>query len=234
MRVAIVDDDPLVRATLEEYISRLADESGMKVNTSAYSSGDQFLEGYKLIYDIIIFDIDMPGINGMDAAKKIREVDHNVTIIFVTNMAQYAINGYEVGAIDYIIKPISYYDFSTKFRRTIAKAAQQKDYFMMIDTEEGTRRIKISECVYIEVISHYLYFHNVDSVYRIRGSMKNKEEELKPYNFVRVHKSFLVNMKFVETIQNKEIIADGVRVPIGRGFKDAMMQEYIRYIRGEL
>ena len=83
-------------------------------------------ENYKMIFDIIIFDIDMPGINGIDTARKLREMDSNVTIIFVTNIAQYAINGYEVDAVDYILKPVSYYDFSMKFHRTGGKGSPEE------------------------------------------------------------------------------------------------------------
>ena len=85
-----------------------------------------------MIFDIIIFDIDMPGINGIDTARKLRETD-STYYYFVTNIAQYAINGYEVDAVDYILKPVSYYDFSMKFHRTVAKAAQKKEHTIKIE-----------------------------------------------------------------------------------------------------
>ncbi len=233
MKIAIVDDEKEVRNTLEEYIRRFSRESSVKMETAAFSSGDSLMEHYKMIYDIIIFDIDMPGTNGMDTARKLRELDSRVTIIFITNVAQYAINGYEVGAVDYIIKPISYYDFSMKFHRTVAKAAQQKEHTIMIDTMEGLRRLKVSSVIYVDVLSHYLHFHTGKNVYTARGSMKDLENELSMYDFVRVHKSYLVNMKYVDEIQPKEILAADERIPLGRGYKESVMQAYMRYVRGE-
>jgi two-component system, LytTR family, response regulator LytT len=232
MRVAIVDDEQVVREMLEKYVKRFEDEHDIEIFITSHSSGDEFLEDFKLIYDIIIFDIDMPGINGMNTAKHVREVDKNVTILFITNIAQYAINGYEVDAVDYIIKPISYYEFSMKFERAIAKAAQKSDHTLLLDTVEGIRNVQVSSIIYVEVISHYLYFHSLNSVYKIRGSMKEQIKELKVYNFVRVHKSYLVNMKFIEEIQTKEIIVRGRSVPVGRGYKASLMQEFMKYIRG--
>lgn len=165
MNVAIVDDELEMRQTLVEYIGKFGEESGIELGTVTFESGEQFLKDYRKIFDIIIFDIDMPGINGIDTARKLRETDSNVTIIFVTNIAQYAINGYEVDAVDYILKPISYYDFSMKFHRTVAKAAQKKENIIKIETAEGTRRLRLPALVYVEVLSHYLYFHTTKRDY---------------------------------------------------------------------
>ena len=139
MKVAIVDDELEMRQIMTDYVKRFGEEAGIELETVPFESGGQFLKDYKMIYDIIIFDIDMPGINGIDTARKLRETDTNVTIIFVTNIAQYAINGYEVDAVDYILKPVSYYDFSMKFHRTVAKAAQRKEHIIKVETAEGTR-----------------------------------------------------------------------------------------------
>ena len=93
MKVAIVDDELEMRQIMTDYVKRFGEEAGIELEAVSFESGGQFLECYKMVYDIIIFDIDMPGINGIDTARKLRETDTNVTIIFVTNIAQYAING---------------------------------------------------------------------------------------------------------------------------------------------
>ena len=100
MRIAIVDDEKLERERLQQYVQQFSEESGVEMETVTFASGDTFLEAYQKVYDIIIFDIDMPGTNGIDTARKLRQTDTDVTIIFVTNIAQYAINGYEVDAVD--------------------------------------------------------------------------------------------------------------------------------------
>ena len=201
--------------------------------TQLLSSGDSFFEQYKMTYDILIFDIDMPGTNGMDTARKIREIDKNVTIIFITNFAQYAINGYEVDAVDYIIKPIGYYDFSMKFYRTVAKAAQKQDNVIKITTADGIRRLRVNTIVYVEILSHYLYFHTVKNVYKARGNMQEIEQELSKYSFVRIHRSYIINLRFVGKVLMKEVTVKEQTLPVGRNYKDKLKQEYMRYIRGE-
>lgn len=232
MNVAIVDDEQKECDLLCEYCSKYAGETGAKINTTVFNSGDALLSDYKIYFDIIIFDIDMPGTNGMDTAKCIREMDKNVTILFMTNIAQYAIDGYAVEAVDYVIKPIGYYEFSMKFRKAISKAAQKKSHAIVLDTVDGVRHVMTSEIWYVEVMSHYLLFHVDGAVYKVRGSMKEQMEILIPYNFCRVHKSYLVNLEYVEEIQTKSVLVKTDEIPLGRTFKDELMQEYMRYLRG--
>lgn len=232
MRVAIVDDEQEVRNTLAEYIKRFSEEAGIEIETVSFVSGDSFLEGYMKIYDIVIFDVDMPGTNGINTARKLRETDQNVTIIFVTNIAQYAINGYEVDAVDYIIKPIGYYDFSMKFHRTVAKAAQKKEHILKIETTEGVRRIRMAAIVYVEVQAHYLFYHTMKNIYKVRGNMQDAERELSKNSFVRTHRSFVVNLSYVEKIKSNEIVAAGSTLPVGRAYKEQVKQKYMMYVRG--
>lgn len=232
MNVAIVDDEQKERSLLTEYCKQYAAKSGAKINTTVFDCGDALLNDYKVYFDIIIFDIDMPGTNGMDAAKQIREVDKNVTILFMTNIAQYAIDGYAVEAVDYIIKPVGYYEFSMRFQKAVSKAAQKKNHTIVIDTVDGVRHMKTSEIWYVEVMSHYLLFHTETGVYKARGSMKEQMEVLVPYHFCRVHKSYLVNLAHVTEIQAKDVLVETDEIPLGRSFKDNLMQEYMRYIRG--
>lgn len=233
MRIAIVDDERAERERLTQYVRQFSGESGVEMETVTFTSGDSFLADYQKIYDIIIFDIDMPGTNGIDTARRLRGIDTDVTIIFVTNIAQYAINGYEVDAVDYIIKPIQYYDFSMKFHRTVAKAAQKKDHVIQVDTTEGLRRLRVDAIVYVEVLSHYLYIYTQTTQYRCRGSMSEIERELTGYGFVRIHRSYLVGLKYVEKILSKEITVDGKALPVGRGYKEEVKAAYMKYIRGE-
>lgn len=234
MRIAIVDDERAERERLQQYVARFEEESGVAMENVSFPSGDAFLEHYQKVYDIIIFDIDMPGTNGIDTARKLRETDSEVTIIFVTNIAQYAINGYEVDAVDYIIKPIGYYDFSMKFHRTVAKASQKRNHVIQVDTTEGLRRLRTDTIVYVEVLSHYLYIHTTAAQYRCRGSMAEIEQELAGYGFVRIHRSYLAGLRYVEKILSKEVTVGGQILPVGRGYKDKVKTAYMKYVRGEV
>ena len=222
-----------MRQIMTDYVKRFGEEAGIDLETVTFESGKLFLKDYKMIYDIIIFDIDMPGINGIDTARKLRETDSNVTIIFVTNIAQYAINGYEVDAVDYILKPVSYYDFSMKFHRTVAKAAQKKEHIIKVETAEGTRKLRLPALVYVEVLSHYLYFHTTKRDYRSRGNISDVEKELEKYNFVRIHRSYIVNLRYVNKVLSKEVTVGDKVLPVSRNYKEKLKEEYLKYIRGE-
>lgn len=232
MKIAIVDDEKEQRELLCTFCDQYAKETGAKITTKVYESSDDLLLEYKVFFDIIIFDIDMPGTNGMEAARKIREVDKKVTILFMTNIAQYAINGYEVEAIDYVIKPIEYYEFSMKFRKAINAVAKKKDYEILIDAVDGTHKVLISDILYVEIMSHYLIFHTENEIFKARGSMREHKEILAPYHFCQVHRSYLANLKYVESIQNKSILIKKEEIPLGRNYKEQLMQEYMRYVRG--
>lgn len=232
MRIAIVDDEQFERDTLQENINKFSAETGAAIEVVCFCSGDELLENYRFIYDIILFDIEMPGTNGMDVAKKIRQIDRKVTILFVTNMAQYAINGYEVEAVDYMLKPITYFDFSMKMKKAIRKVAQKIDNIISVDTVEGLRNFRVLDIIYVEVISHYLIYHTASGNYKARATMKAQEAVLISYNFFRAHKSYLVNLNYINEIRTKEIVVGATALPLGRAYKDSLLQEYMRFIKG--
>lgn len=117
VRIAIAEDDPAYRATLEEYLDRYRRENGLEAEVTTFSDGLALTEGYRPVYDLLLLDIEMPNLDGMSAAEKIRSSDPEVVIIFITNMAQYAIKGYQVDALDYVLKPVSYAAFAFKLKK---------------------------------------------------------------------------------------------------------------------
>lgn len=232
MRIAIIDDETMDREILREYLDRYSREYGGKFEVDTYLCADELLDTYSTIYDILIFDIDMPGTNGIEAARRIRRIDKNTVLLFVTNIAQYAVDGYEVDAVDYIIKPIGYYDFALKFQRAIGKALQKKQTYLLLETAEGTRRIDVSEILYVEALNHYLHLVTREETMRIRGNIRDYEQKLRPYGFVQIHKSFLVNMEHIQQIRTGELAVADVALPIGRVYREKLLQGYFKYVRG--
>ena len=230
MRIAIVDDEQAMRELLAGFIERYAGEKHLALETHPFPSGDALLESSDRNYDIIIFDIDMPGTSGLDAARKIRETDENVVILFVTNIAQYAINGYEVDAVDYIIKPIGYYDFAMKFQKAVRRAERNQGNTLFIDTVNGPVALCTEEILYVEVMAHYLIYHTGDREYRVRASMKEHEEALKGYHFARCHKSYLINLKHLKNVNASEAIVGEYSIPLGRAYKDSLLTDYMSYL----
>ena len=123
--IAIVEDEEAFVTQLLEYLEQYQKEHEQNFKLSVFRDGSEILEGYQPIYDIILLDIEMPKINGMQAAEQIREQDADVTLMFITNIAGYAIRGYEVGALDFVMKPINYYTFAMKLTRVIKRTRQK-------------------------------------------------------------------------------------------------------------
>lgn len=233
VKVAVVDDSEFERNTLKEYLNRLQEEGKQTFSIKFFTCSEEVLNYTESKFDLMIFDIDMPGMNGMDAAREIRKRDGNVVIMFVTNVAQYAINGYEVGAVDYVLKPLSYYDFVMKMNKALYKVSQNNDSSIVIETLDGVCSVSVAEILYVEVMLHYIIYHTATSEYRSRSSMKDVEKELYTHNFRRCHKSFLVNLHHVKLIRNVEIeMSDNSLLPVSRKYKNDFMQEYVSYIKG--
>ena len=233
MKVGVVDDDVKSLELLKGYLIKYQQQRGITFEIATYPSGDALLKEYKATYDILIFDIQMPGTNGIDTAKTIRKVDKNATILFITNMAQYALQGYEVEAVDYIIKPITYSDFAMKFAKVVRRTLQKEDVYVTIDTQEGLKKIAVKDIFYMEVLGHYIYFHTLGGKLEVRGSMKDVEAQYSLYNFVRVHKSFIVNIRHVTEVNVTDLVVNGDNLPLGRVYRAKFMQVFLRYVNGK-
>ena len=127
IRIAIVEDEPTERDRIKVYLEEIAQEDQTQFDIEQYSSGMAFVMRGMKDYDLVLMDIDMPNLNGIETAKALRKVDQSATLIFVTNMAQYAISGYEVNAIDFILKPVNRYSFAIKIKRAISRTAKKND-----------------------------------------------------------------------------------------------------------
>ena len=126
MRIAVVEDEEICRRELRSCIEEFMGRDGREWGTpeiSEFSDAEAFLSGYRSVYDIVFMDIEMPGMSGMRVAEKLREMDGDVTLVFVTKMAQFAIKGYEVDAFDYILKPVNRQRFFSTFSRILKKRA---------------------------------------------------------------------------------------------------------------
>ena len=117
IRVAIIEDDAEVQGVLQEYVRRYTRQYGTEFEVTVFADGVDILEDYRAVYDIIFLDVEMKHLDGMTTAERIRKMDADVILIFITNMAQYAIRGYSVGALDYVLKPVPYFAFSEQLKK---------------------------------------------------------------------------------------------------------------------
>ena len=204
MNIAIVDDNLNDRKMILDYLSQFFNESGGDYTTSTFEDGVSFLKDYSFSYDFIIFDIDMPQMSGIDTAKELRKKDLNVTIMFVTNMPQYALEGYSVEAVDYVLKPLSYPDFRLKMKKATRYILRNSVKKVTINTtEEGLITVDSSDIYYVESKLHYIYYHTKKGIYKMRAKLTEVEDILLHYHFARSCGSFLINLAYLELILNK-------------------------------
>lgn len=230
--IAVVDDDVEFSTLLNEYLERFQKEEKVKFFVKTFNNAVDLLTGYKPNYNVILMDIEMPLFNGLEAAREIRMVDEAVSIIFVTNMGQFAINGYEVNAIDFIVKPIQYYNFALKLKKAIAIQARRETEDVVLNTAEGMVRLAIKDIEYIENDKHYLIYHVKGKTYKERGTMREAEQKLHKYGFLRCNNCLLVNYRFVTVYNDSTVFIGEEGLPISRPRKRAFINELICCLGG--
>lgn len=232
MRIAIVDDSRPDANRLEEFLSRYQAEGGVDCTSRHFPSAKEFLESDIDLFDLVIMDIDMPGLNGVDAARKLREAGSDVVLMFVTNMPQYALCGYEVEAVDYVLKPVSYPDFALKLQKAGRYVHRNRDQQLAIYTTGGLISLRSSEILYVESALHYLIYHTAGGDYKVRGSMAQAEKELLPLRFSKCNSGFLVNLRHVKSIEKDEVLLGDVSLKISRGRRLEFLNAVTRYLGG--
>lgn len=166
IHIAIVEDEEKYRKQLREYIEQYCEKSGKQIQTSFFQDGEDIIENYTADFDLIFMDIQMRFMDGMTAAREIRKLDKKVILMFITSIATYAIEGYEVDALDYILKPLSYNMFEQKLNRALLRVDGQEEHYFLIQTSEETLRIKVTEIHYIESHSHIMAYHLPDESWK--------------------------------------------------------------------
>ncbi|MDO4623259.1 MAG: LytTR family DNA-binding domain-containing protein [Eubacteriales bacterium] len=232
--LAIVEDDDRCVDILTKYLHRYEEENEVRFRIQRYRDGYEIVEKYPSDTEIILMDIEMGLMDGMEAAGQIRQTDESVEIIFVTNMAQYAIQGYRVRALDYILKPVEYLPFSESLHRALRRISARREKYLLIPSRSGTVKIPASVILWVESSGHRLTFHEKGgkSLETTVYSMKEVENELKNRGFAKSNSGCLINLAAVDGFNDREVTIDGHRLPISRGQKASFMAELIRYING--
>ena len=232
IRIAIVEAEPQYSTQLEGFVRDFSRESGLAMEVTVYSDGDELVERYKAQFDIILLDVEMPFLDGMTAAELIRRQDPEVVIIFITNMAQYAIRGYAVDAMDYVLKPVSYFAFSQRLSRAIRRMKNRQRHFFTIPVKGGALKLDAGELYYLESQGHSLIFHTAGGDHTSTGSMAQWEEKLVPLGFFRCNKGYLVNLEHVDGFQDGCALVNGEQLVVSRPRKGAFLEALAGYAGG--
>lgn len=232
MKVAVLDDTREDAERLLDYMNRFQEKHKCLIQTDLYNASMDFLEEYHSQYDVIFLDIEMPGEDGLEVAHEIRKKDLAVGIIFVTNIAQYAIHGYEVNAIDFMVKPVGYFLFAEKLEKAMRFAKRRSRHDLVVNDEEGIYRIPIEEVYYIKKERNDLIYYTSQGELRERGTIRMMKEKLAGMAFEECNSGCLVNLRQVRFIGKEKIMVGSFSVPLSRRMKKQFTQSYIDYLGG--
>lgn len=232
--IAIVEDQKEYYEQLQAYMKQYGEEHGFSFRVSIFHDGSDILVDYKFDYDLILLDIEMPKLNGMKAAEKIREMDERVELMFITNMAQYAIHGYSVGALDFVMKPINYYTFSMKISRAMKRVQkkQQKPIFLALSS--GAVKLEAKQIYYVEIQNRMLHYHTEIGEYVLRGTLQRAEELLKEYPFAKCNHWYIVNLMHVKEVQKNMVFVGPFELEVSRRNKTTFLKALTEYMGGNM
>ena len=232
IRIAVAEDEASWAQQMQRYLDRYARETGQSFDVVLFSDGEDLVERYQGQFDLIFLDIQMRLLDGMATAELIRRTDPEVIIIFITNMAQYAIRGYEVDALDYMLKPVSYDTFAQRLGRALGRLRRRERTYVAVPIKGGAMKLAAEDITYVESQGHRLIYHTREETYASTGTIKEAEEKLEGLHFFRSNKGYLLNLAYVDGVQDNCALVGGERLLISRARKAPFLEALAAYLGG--
>lgn len=228
IKIAICDDDPNVRKTVKYYLDQYANAHSVSFDVLFCGNGDELLGIAPC--DLILLDIDMPGLNGMLAARKLREREDEAVIIFITNMVQYALEGYEVKAYHFIKKPVQYVQFAHVLQGALQLIDEKADSFLSVKNGSGIHHIRVQDIVFAETCKGHVLLHTQHKKTEYYDTMFSIEKALEGRHFFRCHTSYLINLACIEQLGATEVLLmGGHRIPVSKHRRRELVQTITDY-----
>lgn len=232
IKIAVVEDEKKWDDTFRNYIAEYGAKTKRVFEITSFPNGMEFISDYDGGFDLVLMDIAMPHMNGMEAAKRLRAVDGRVCLMFITTLAQYAVNGYDVNAFDFLVKPIEQELFNIKFARAVAHIESKAPKSFVINCAGGMRKMHVDEIKYIESVKHYLFFHTTDGELKMRASLDDVRAFFESNGFVAINRSLLVNLAFVDGYDNNQVTVGGEALPLSRVYRTAFLDKLATHLGG--
>ena len=216
IRIAIVEDAAFDRQVLRDCLREYGQETGTELQITEFTGGTAFLEQNQEDLDLIFMDIMMDGLDGLTTARKLRRRDDKVLLVFVTSMLQYAVQGYSVDAMDFIVKPVTYTGLKLCMDRVVRRLNETAPVRLRFTNREGTHSVDAAEICYIESLEHKIVVHTVQGEIQSDMSLAAAEKMVKALPFFRCHVSYLVNLRYVDRVSGNDVWVNGDRLAISR------------------
>lgn len=231
IRVALVDNEPNESRHLRSLLDRYSESSSVYFQICVFENGMQFLEACRANqFDLVFMDVDMPHMDGFQTARKLREKDPTVVLIFVTNVAQQAIRGYEVNALDYIVKPLTYEAFFLKIPKALALCQRNRSSRISVKTRTGQTVFPADSVIYISSNGHHITYYTEQGEVEAYGTMKDIERTLTEPMFFRCNSGYIVNLGFVRQCDADTLkLTNGASVEISRARKKGFLEALQKY-----
>jgi len=233
IKIAVVEDNAADQKVIQDFFSQYILEKKAELNPSFFSDAESFLQSFQADdYDLILMDINLTGMNGLAASGEVRKKDQDVVLVFMTNLAQYAIEGYKFNAFDYMVKPISYWDFSERLSKALEHVGNRKKTKVLIFENGKKVIVPLTDIYYVEVSDHLLVYHTKEGSYRTYGALKDLSKELLGCGFALCNSCFLVNLAYVTSIEGFLVKVGGDELLVSHPKRKAFLQELNRYLGG--
>ncbi|MBT1170652.1 LytTR family DNA-binding domain-containing protein [Bifidobacterium sp. SO4] len=230
LRIAIVEDDEHDLTQLRAHLNRFFENSGNGFVDVRYPDAETLLASPLEDFDIVFMDIELPGLDGMSAIRKLRANHPDLPVVFLTKVMSLAVDGYQVNALDYIVKPVSYEAFELKMRRLLRVMERNRGEAITLTDKQGIRRLFLNDILYVEVNRHNLMFHTSQGVFVTRGTMKTIERELEEHHFLRCNNCFLVNLRYVTNVDGDAIALGDITLPVSRARRKEFLNGLTDYL----
>lgn len=228
LRVAMCDDSLKDLAIIRKMFDNLMSSLNIEYEVEEYNNGYDLLQS-KISFDLVLLDIEMDEINGIETARKIRKHSSDTKIIFITNSTKYLQIGYTVRADRYLVKPLNKQEFDYELSSVLNSKILDSKF--ILDKRIGPHKLYLRDIIYIEFYDRKTIIHKASQKIQTYITLKEWSTLLNKYHFSQVHKAFIVNLRYVEdTETNKVILSNKEELSLSRKFKESFNQEYYNFI----
>lgn len=232
LRIAIVDDSEEDIAQIRGYLERYFASEPRDYSAAAFSDGEDLLLQKSDSFDLLFLDVEMRWSNGIDIARSLRERGSDLVILFISRIAQYAVEGYSVDALDYLLKPVAYEEFAVKLRRALRQIDSRRSSSIRLSQGGDHRWVSSDEIRYVEVFGHHLIYHTTDGQFRTTDTIGAAAEQLAPLGFLQCSRFCLANPRYVTGVDGNTLLLGADRVPISRRRRKEFVDALLRYHGG--